>query len=149
MPGAGERPRPSRSESGDPASSSGPQQHHPKTRRFCPRTRRHTSSWDDKTVEIKIADDGPGFLPDVMDTLGEPYVTTRPAARLGIVDTEPIGMGLGLLHCKDLARALGGDTGHSKNRKLPSGERSCGSHGRARASSRAGQARIAACCRPH
>ncbi len=77
-----------------------------------------TSSWDDKTVEIKIADDGPGFLPDVMDTLGEPYVTTRPAARLGIVDTEPIGMGLGFFIAKTLLERSGA-TLALENRKLP------------------------------
>ena len=30
-----------------------------------------------------IADDGPGFPPDVMDALGEPYITTRPARPRG------------------------------------------------------------------
>jgi two-component system sensor histidine kinase RegB len=54
--------------------------------------------WDDAEVSIEIADDGPGFSPEIMDTLGDPYVTTRPAEfRAG---SEPeagrVGAGLGL-----------------------------------------------------
>jgi two-component system, sensor histidine kinase RegB len=66
-----------------------------------------TARWDDKTVEVRIADDGPGFLPNVMDTLGEPYVTTRPAAPLGIEETEPVGMGLGFFIAKTLLERSG------------------------------------------
>jgi two-component system sensor histidine kinase RegB len=66
-----------------------------------------TARWNDTVVEVRIADDGPGFLPDVMDTLGEPYVTTRPAARLGIEDAEPVGMGLGFFIAKTLLERSG------------------------------------------
>jgi len=35
--------------------------------------------WNADEVVVTITDDGPGFPPDVMDSVGEPYVTTRPA----------------------------------------------------------------------
>ncbi|MFN3745090.1 MAG: ActS/PrrB/RegB family redox-sensitive histidine kinase [Hyphomicrobiaceae bacterium] len=54
--------------------------------------------WDDAEVSIEIADDGPGFSPEIMDTLGDPYVTTRPAElRAGPEpETGRVGAGLGL-----------------------------------------------------
>ena len=45
----------------------------------CGRVRRadfHQSRWDAGNVEVMIRDDGPGFSPDVLARLGEPYVTT-------------------------------------------------------------------------
>ena len=33
--------------------------------------------WDDETIEVAISDDGPGFAPDILDRIGEPYVTSR------------------------------------------------------------------------
>jgi two-component system sensor histidine kinase RegB len=39
--------------------------------------------WSAREVAITIADDGPGLPTDVMDALGEPYVTTRPARPRG------------------------------------------------------------------
>jgi two-component system sensor histidine kinase RegB len=54
--------------------------------------------WDDAEVSITIADDGPGFSPEIMDTLGDPYVTTRPAGARGGSGAQAgrIGAGLGL-----------------------------------------------------
>lgn len=40
-----------------------------------------TARWNDREVSIVIADDGGGFAPDILDSIGEPYVTTRNAAR--------------------------------------------------------------------
>lgn len=39
-----------------------------------------TAHWSGSEVTVSIADDGPGFSAGVFDTLGEPYVTTRPLA---------------------------------------------------------------------
>ncbi|MEO1205011.1 MAG: ActS/PrrB/RegB family redox-sensitive histidine kinase [Pseudomonadota bacterium] len=36
-----------------------------------------TAKWDDTAILLEIADDGPGFPADLMDSLGDPYVTTR------------------------------------------------------------------------
>jgi two-component system sensor histidine kinase RegB len=33
--------------------------------------------WDEDTVRLRVRDDGPGFSPAVLATLGEPYVSTR------------------------------------------------------------------------
>ncbi|HEX5079793.1 MAG TPA: ActS/PrrB/RegB family redox-sensitive histidine kinase [Geminicoccaceae bacterium] len=35
-------------------------------------------------VAVRIEDDGPGFSPEVIELLGEPYVSSRPAAGLGL-----------------------------------------------------------------
>jgi two-component system sensor histidine kinase RegB len=40
-----------------------------------------TARWNDREVSIVVADDGPGFSPEILDTIGEPYVTTRSASR--------------------------------------------------------------------
>ena len=57
-----------------------------------------SASWDDTDVSIAIADDGPGFSPEIMDTLGDPYITTRPAGRPGAAGARAgrVGAGLGL-----------------------------------------------------
>ena len=78
-------------------------------RRLRPRAAsRSPPRWSAREVAITIADDGPGVPADVMDALGEPYVTTRPARPRGqTTDGEPSGLGLGLLHRQDPAGALG------------------------------------------
>ena len=48
---------------------------------------------------------GPGFAPDVIDRLGEPYVTTR---RLSVTPTdEHGGLGLGIFIAKTLLERSG------------------------------------------
>jgi two-component system sensor histidine kinase RegB len=58
------------------------------------------AEWNDRAVLVLIADDGPGYQPDIMDRLGEPYVTTRraDAQRPG----EHGGLGLGIFIAKTL-----------------------------------------------
>jgi len=54
-----------------------------------------TARWDDESVTIAVTDDGPGFAPDVIDRIGEPYISTR--VRGGRRDPEaPDGVGGGL-----------------------------------------------------
>src|ERR1700757_1900404 len=36
--------------------------------------------WNNETVEIVISDDGPGFAPDILKRIGEPYVSRRRGA---------------------------------------------------------------------
>jgi two-component system, sensor histidine kinase RegB len=64
------------------------------------------ADWTDRVVEITVEDDGPGFPEDVMETLGEPYVTTRSTGgRMG--DGESTGMGLGFFIAKTLLERSG------------------------------------------
>jgi two-component system, sensor histidine kinase RegB len=64
--------------------------------------------WSDDTVKIVIADDGMGFPVNVLEQLGEPFVTTRRAQTEGsqAVD-EHAGMGLGFFIAKTLLERSG------------------------------------------
>src|SRR6185369_4383676 len=58
---------------------------------------RIVAEWTDDSVQISIIDDGPGFSPDVIDQLGEPYVTTRrstPRTPVEQANVEHGGLGL-------------------------------------------------------
>jgi two-component system sensor histidine kinase RegB len=64
--------------------------------------------WDERELVVTIADDGPGFAPDIIDTLGEPYVTTRQTGeRLGRSGEEASGLGLGFFIAKTLLERSG------------------------------------------
>ena len=64
--------------------------------------------WDERNVIVTIADDGPGFSPEIMDTIGEPYVTTRRSGeRLGRSGHEASGLGLGFFIAKTLLERSG------------------------------------------
>ncbi|MGE0698187.1 MAG: ActS/PrrB/RegB family redox-sensitive histidine kinase [Hyphomicrobiaceae bacterium] len=68
-----------------------------------------TASWDEREIEVTVADDGAGFAPDIIDTLGEPYVTTRATGqRLGRSGNEASGLGLGFFIAKTLLERSGG-----------------------------------------
>ncbi len=78
-----------------------------------------TARWSAREVAITIADDGPGVAPDVLDTLGEPYITTRPARpRDPTKDGEPSGLGLGFFIAKTLLERSGAVVG-LENRDWP------------------------------
>ncbi len=75
------------------------------------------AQWSGNEVFITIIDDGPGFRSAVMEHLGEPYVTTRPAT--GGKDTSAmLGMGLGFFIAKTLLERSGARIALS-NRHLP------------------------------
>jgi two-component system sensor histidine kinase RegB len=66
------------------------------------------ATWTEDEVKIVIADDGTGFPPYVLEQLGEPFVTTRPAD--GFQQEAPdehIGMGLGFFIAKTLLERSG------------------------------------------
>lgn len=69
---------------------------------------RITAEWTAATVKIAISDDGPGFSPDVVDQLGEPYITTR-GSRLAQQRNaeEHGGLGLGIFIAKTLLERSG------------------------------------------
>ncbi len=71
-----------------------------------------TGRYDRHRIMVTIRDDGPGFTSDVLERLGEPYVTTRPrktGANLSISDPEGAheGMGLGFFIGKTLLERTG------------------------------------------
>jgi two-component system sensor histidine kinase RegB len=57
--------------------------------------------WDAEFVAIDVLDDGPGFPPEILDRIGEPYMTTRQASEQGG------GLGLGLFIAKTLIERSG------------------------------------------
>jgi two-component system sensor histidine kinase RegB len=75
-----------------------------------------SAGWTEQAVRVAIADDGPGFAPEVLDRLGEPYVTTR---RFNAQPSdEHGGLGLGFFIAKTLLERSGA-TLQLSNRKLP------------------------------
>jgi two-component system, sensor histidine kinase RegB len=73
------------------------------------------AEWDQDVIIVTIRDDGPGFKPSMIDSLGEPYVTTRPAGsrvmeagKNGIHNLEEAhGLGLGFFIAKTLLERSG------------------------------------------
>jgi len=64
-----------------------------------------TARFDADSVAVEVRDDGPGFSPQVLAKLGEPYVTSRPGAEGS--RTGHIGMGLGFFIAKTLLERTG------------------------------------------
>ncbi len=65
-----------------------------------------TAEWSAQEITLTINDDGPGFAPEIMDRIGEPYVTGRRNLRHSI-DVEAGGLGLGLFIAKTLLERSG------------------------------------------
>jgi len=66
-----------------------------------------TARFDADTLSMEVRDDGPGFAPDILAKLGEPYVTSRPGVEGG--RTGHVGMGLGFFIAKTLLERTGAD----------------------------------------
>ena len=62
--------------------------------------------WSQTAVTITIADDGPGFAPELIETLGEPYVSTRRQNALK-KEGKAGGLGLGFFIAKTLLERSG------------------------------------------
>jgi len=73
--------------------------------------------WTEKQITVTIADDGPGFSPEIMGRIGEPYVTTR-GIRSMSTDTDQIGLGLGFFIAKTLLERSGASLAFA-NRAAP------------------------------
>ncbi len=76
-----------------------------------------SAMWDEARIVVRIRDDGPGFSPEIMAKLGEPYVTTRPG-RTALTDEQlgprlpgqgHVGMGLGFFIAKTLLERTGAE----------------------------------------
>jgi two-component system sensor histidine kinase RegB len=61
--------------------------------------------WDAMVVRITIEDDGPGFRPEVLARLGDPYISTKGPDRRAKSDEG--GLGLGLFIAKTLLERSG------------------------------------------
>jgi two-component system, sensor histidine kinase RegB len=64
------------------------------------------AEWGESELTIAISDDGPGFSPEVLGRIGEPYVTSGGAGRSG-GDSEASGLGLGFFIAKTLLERTG------------------------------------------
>jgi two-component system sensor histidine kinase RegB len=62
--------------------------------------------WDELTVDITISDDGPGFAPEILGRMGEPYVTSR-HHQPDDTSEESSGLGLGFFIAKTLLERSG------------------------------------------
>lgn len=56
---------------------------------------------------IRVGDDGPGFRPEILPRLGEPYISTRARGERKATDSEYEGMGLGLFIARTLLERTG------------------------------------------
>lgn len=75
------------------------------------------AEWDAASVVLTIADNGAGFKPEIIDNLGEPYITSRPAhsrKKYG----KASGLGLGFFIAKTLLERSGAKV-ELENRKAP------------------------------
>ena len=62
------------------------------------------ADWIDDDVSVTITDDGPGFAPEIMDRIGDPYVTSRRQRRMNVGQRGRRRAGARLLHRQDAAR---------------------------------------------
>jgi two-component system sensor histidine kinase RegB len=72
--------------------------------------------WNTETVEIVISDDGPGFAPDIIKRIGEPYLSRRRSA--DEAQSGYRGLGLGVFIARTLLERTGAKVSFS-NRIFP------------------------------
>ena len=64
------------------------------------------AQWSEDSVGVTISDDGPGFAPEILARIGEPYVTSR-RHHQGDTGEESAGLGLGFFIAKTLLERSG------------------------------------------
>lgn len=74
---------------------------------YARQTVRIESAWDPASITVRITDDGPGFAPELIARLGEPYLTSRPRDPSGSDAHQPGGLGLGIFIAKTLLERTG------------------------------------------
>jgi two-component system, sensor histidine kinase RegB len=74
-----------------------------------------TADWSSEDVAVTISDDGPGFAPEIMDRIGEPYVKSSKRRRM---NGETTGLGLGFFIAKTLLERSGASV-EFENRAFP------------------------------
>lgn len=65
--------------------------------------------WDDSTISLRIMDDGPGYPPQMLGRIGDPFVTRRRSITDKQVRPAYDGMGLGLFIAKTLLERSGAE----------------------------------------
>src|SRR5476651_2070548 len=75
------------------------------------------ADWSTEDVAVVISDDGPGFAPEIMDRIGEPYVKSSKRRRMN-AGSETTGLGLGFFIAKTLLERSGA-TLNFENRAFP------------------------------
>ncbi len=101
---------------------------------FCKSRVEVSAEWDGQTVTVTVADDGPGFKPEIIDNLGEPYVTTAGRQPQGQAGQQDLRHGAWVLYRQDAARALRFAAASRKQGRARTGRRSFASRGRGRLS---------------
>ena len=76
-----------------------------------------TADWTGDDVAVVISDDGPGFAPEILDRIGEPYVRSSKRRRMN-AGGETTGLGLGFFIAKTLLERSGA-TLDFENRAFP------------------------------
>jgi len=76
------------------------------------------AGWSETDVSIAVTDDGPGFAPDVINRIGEPYVTMRGRPRGDDGEGPGGGLGLGFFIAKTLLERSGASLA-LENRAFP------------------------------
>jgi len=74
-----------------------------------------SARFDARSVSVEVRDDGPGFAPEVLAKLGEPYVTSRPGAEGS--RSGHVGMGLGFFIAKTLLERTGATVDFKNGRR--------------------------------
>ncbi len=77
------------------------------------------AQWTGDDVVITIADDGPGFPPELMDSIGEPYVSSRRFENRG--GKGHTGLGLGFFIARTLLERSGASVNFTNQRPPRSG----------------------------
>ncbi|TKD26175.1 ActS/PrrB/RegB family redox-sensitive histidine kinase [Rhodobacter capsulatus] len=79
------------------------------------------AEWTDRSIIVRVTDDGRGYSPSVLNRIGDPFISTRSAER-----KEYEGMGLGLFIAKTLLERTGaklrfanGSEPYQKNAPVP------------------------------
>jgi len=75
-----------------------------------------TATWTDDKVVVEVNDDGSGFPPEIIDRMGEPYVTSARGRRMR--GREMPGLGLGFFIAKTLLARSGAKIS-LKNKQFP------------------------------
>jgi len=63
--------------------------------------------WSGDDVSVSITDDGPGFAAEIIDRIGDPYITSGRLRRMNVGTEGGGGLGLGLFIAKTLLERAG------------------------------------------
>lgn len=74
--------------------------------------------WNAETVEIVVSDDGPGFAPDILKRIGQPYLSRRRGGEDAAGGNRGGGLGLGVFIARTLLERTGAKVSFT-NRTFP------------------------------